>query len=333
MFFFPILLVATFFGGGYALKKALDKTSGVDPVAPMPPPGGPQNAITSRLFDEFLEIRSDGLLQFNRQTAISILGWLGSVSARPTADGSTPFVVVYDLRPSMDGSPPDADSIASRTLIDTAKKGFAILARKDITVVGRHPRRAAAVKLEDRAALQKMAGQGGEYAVLLMPMEELIEPTLPALPGFTASDPDDFPGHIPFQTSPISSLPLDMRRQIDDLLKKTDASVSSVEKLARQLRLGGYVKEAELLDERAADLRALEIASLGAREMFVIPEKHAGALDLCKRMTGDETRIVELLAHNPVLSATVQNGEQISVFPWTPGQIVRIPPSWGSVKG
>ena len=331
MFFLPVLLVATFFGGGYALKKAFDKTSGgVEPASP--PPSGPENSIASKAFDEFLEIRSDGLLQFNRQTAISILGWLGSVSTHPLANGLTPFVVLYDLRPSLDGSPPAAEAIASRTLIDTAKKGYAILARKDITVVGRHPRRAAAVRPEDRASMQKLAGRDGEYAILLVPIEEPVQPTLPSLPGYTTSDPDDVPGQGQLQT-PSSNLPLDLRRHVDDLLKMGGANVAAIEKVARQLRLGGHTREADMLDERAADLRALDIASLGPREMVVISDKHPGALELCKRMTGDETRIMELLAHNPVLTATPTNDGQISVFPWTPGQIVRIPPSWGTVKG
>jgi hypothetical protein len=60
--------------------------------------------------------------------------------------------------------------------------------------------------------------------------------------------------------------------------------------------------------------------------VFVIPEGHPGAIALAKKIAGDGKRFADLLAQNPVLSATAEG----AVSPWTPGQVVRLPPSWNA---
>jgi hypothetical protein len=318
------LIVAALFGGGFALKRAIDKG--------VVTPGMSSDGITSKPYDEFLELRSDGLLQFNRQTAISILGWLGSVSTRLKDAESTPIVTVFRLLPSPDGSPPAEGKGASRELLNLAKEGKVILVSRDITLVNRPERKAVAVSPDKHMELFDQASQRGQYANLIVPSEEKVAPTLPALPGYTASEPDSFPGQKPLPLSPSEELPLDLRRQVDDLLKRVDSQPAALQSVARQLRLGGYNKEADLLDQRAADHRAMAIAKATARELFVIPAGHPGAIEFCKRVAGSEQKIADLLAVNPVLVAKTSD-KGVEVFPWTPGQVVSIPPSWGGVKG
>lgn len=313
------LLAAALFGGGYALKKVFNKQG---PTAS----GGP---LTSKAYDEFLELRSDGCLQFNRDTAISILGWLGSVTLKPVTPQPTPSVHVSDLVASADGSPPPAGALASKLLVSQAKAGKVVLVSRDVTVVGRPERRAVWLDPKDPAMLS-LAGKDGAYAILIVPAAEDVEPTLPPLPGYTSSQPDPIPGgELPKPAIGGDELPLDLRRQVDDLLKKSDGDPDVFQKVADQLRLGGYLKEARLVADRAEDLVALSVVKANPKQIFVIPAGHPGAIALAKKLTGDEKRVAELIAQNPVL--TLKNAATgTTIFPWTAGQVVRLPPSWGA---
>lgn len=308
-----ILAAAALFGGGYLAKKAIDKKVH---------PASSDATLSSKPVDEFMELRSDGLYQFNRSTAVSILGWLGSVSLVPV-DGEEGL---YDLATSADGSPPPAGTGAGKQLVSFAKKGKAVLLSRDVTIVGRPVRRAAVVApYSDQ--MKKLSGEGGALAILIVPADEKVDPTLPALEGFEGVKAKGVPGAAPLEGEKTeeSDLPNDLRKQIDELLKKTDADEKTLENVEKQLRLGGYEVEADLVAARRGDVRAKAIAS-SPEKFFVIPEGHPGAIALAKKLVGDGQRFSELLQQNTALSASADG----SVVPWTAGQVVRLPPSWVS---
>lgn len=304
-----IALAASLFTGGYFAKKALDKRAVAAKASP----------LSTKPFDEFLEVRSDGLYQFNRQTAISVLGWLGSVSLQPVegAEG------VYDLATNADGSPPALGTGAAKRLLDFAKKGNVVMLSRDVAIVGRPERRAAIFKTLEVPAAKTFGGESGKYAILLVPSEEKVEPTVPAVPGFEGEKDKGIPGAPPPAASEDSDLPNDLRRQVDELLKKVDADDKTLESVARQLHLSGYHAYAAMVEARKGDLRAKEIAFYPDR-FFIIPDAHPGAIALAKKVTGDGKKYSDLLAQNPALSALADG----TIVPWSPGQVVRLPSSW-----
>lgn len=317
-----IALAAALFGGGYFAKKALDKRHHAVANA---------SAITSTPVDEFLELRSDGLVQFNRQTAISILGWLGSVSLVPVATdekldaaGLAP-AQVFDLSTNADGSPPALGTGAAKRLLELAKGGKTVLVSRDVTIAGRPERRAVATI--DAAKMRMLASKTGKLAILIVPAEEHVEPTLPPLEGFEGVAHQGVPGveMIAVEDKGSVDLPNDLRRQIDDLLKKENADDKTLEAVARQLRLGGYEHEADLVDARRADVRVKEVVN-EPQKFFIIPEGHPGAIALAKKLVGDGKRVGEIASSNPALGVAADG----SVVPWSPGQIVRLPSSWVS---
>lgn len=300
-----VALAAALFGGGYIAKKALDKRHAT--VHP---------SFTTKPVDEFLELRSDGLYQFNRQTAIELLGWLGSVELHDRADG------LYDLVSNADGSPPASGSVAAKLLLELCKKGKTILLSRDISIVGKPDRLAAAVATPEEVL--RLGSKDGKLAILMVPVEEHVEPTLPAMPGFEDGKNEGVPGgETPEIVADRGDLPNDIRRQIDELLKKHDADDALLEAVARQLRNGGYERSAEMVEARRADIVATELVA-SPQKFFVIPDGHAGAKELAKRLVGDGARAKELVSLNPALAPNADG----TVTPWTPGQIVRLPPSW-----
>ncbi len=308
-----IALAAVLLGGGYVAKKAIDKRHVAVAQG--------SSALTSKPVDEFLELRSDGMLQFNRQTAISLLGWLASVSLVPVAGEEGAF----DLSTNADGSPPALGTGAAKRLLDLAKKGDTVLVSRDVTITGRPERRAACTR--DVAKMKAYAQKDGKYAILIVPAEEHVEPTLPPLEGFEGAEHLGVPGveMIAVETTGSQDLPNDLRRQIDDLLKKQNADDKTLEAVARQLRLGGYEHEADLVDARRADLRVKEVVD-APQKFFIIPEGHPGAIALAKKLVGDGKRVGEIAKANPALGLAADG----SVVPWSPGQIVRLPSAWVS---
>ena len=298
--------------------------------------GGAGGGISSEKLDEFLERRSDGLIQFNRDTGKQILGWLASVSTEPLppiAEG----VRGYALLSSKDGSPPSVDNAASKLLVGDALSGSMVLVHRGITYTGKERR---AVSLApSHPELQKLAGPSGAYAILITPKaeQELKNPELPAMPGFS-NESKPVPGMQPMAKKPINAapggvLPPALRERVDALLAKPDAKPEELEAVAKQLRLGGYEVDAAVLEKRAADMRAVKVvadavaSSKSASPTFVIPAGHPGAMALAKKLTGDERRYRELLASNPNLAEKMVSGVTY-VVPWSPGQVVKIPASW-----
>lgn len=334
-----VAIAAAVFGGGFLAKKLFDKPSA--PSAHAQPQvvvqSQPQvaavrgNPISAQRTDEFLELRSDGLYQFNRDTAVAVLGWMGSVQA-VQAPSQWKNATIYDLVASSDGMPPPVGMGAGKILLSEARNGKTILVLRDITKVGVKSRRAAAVS-GDMSAL---AGEGGDYAILIVPLQEFVEPKLPAMPGFEGAK-RPIPGAVSLankktddsgaELPPPQELPADLRVMVEDLLKRNDGDADALDAVARQLRLGGYGDNAVLIEQKAADIRAQDIVNaVELRTVFVIPKGHTGAMSLAKRMTGNPGRYKDLLAINPELKAT-KDGR---VRPWVPGQIVKLPPTWGS---
>jgi hypothetical protein len=315
------LAAALVAGGGLLAKKMLVKDVVVKPSSRHAAP-----AIAAQRVDEFLERRNDGLYQFNRDTAVSILGWMGSVAAVPAPSGQ-PGVTVYDLVASSDGMPPAVGAAAGKILLAEAKSGKTVLVRRDITAVGVRTRRAAAAKGD----LSSLAGDGGEYAVLIVPEAESVEPALGPMQGFEGGKrPVPGASELPETDEsgaekPVEELPADVRSMIEDLLKKSDGDPRALGAIARQLRLGGYPQAANMVESKAGDLHAADVVeAVELRTVFVIPKGHAGAMSLATRMTGDPRRAKDLLPMNPELSVTSDG----RLRPWVPGQIVKLPASW-----
>lgn len=326
-----VAIASALFGGGFLANKLFGvKTSQAAPGAASvrPSNAAASKPIASQRVDEFLELRSDGLYQFNKDTAISVLGWMGSVTAR-LAPSARKDVLVYDLVASEDGMPPAVGMGAGKILLAEAKTGKTILVLKNITQVGARNRRAIATT----ADLHSLAGRGGDYAILIVPAAEVVEPELPPMPGFEgAKRPVPGASRLPSSSkdaagrSDVSDeMPADLRSMVEDLLKKGDSDARDLENIARQLRLGGYEKSAQMIEDKANDILAKDvIGAVELRTVFVIPKGHAGAMSLAQRITGDPRRYKELLAVNPELSTT-KDGR---LRPWVPGQIIRLPSAW-----
>lgn len=317
-----LLGMAVLSGGGllWWKKKRLE--------APAP---GPSGEITSRKVDEFVSLRSDGLLEYNRQTAEGIAGWLGSVSLRqsPVVSGpETPEdegVEVYDLVPSSDGAPPPVDASAIKLLFAKARAGKLVLVSKNVTITGPEVRRALVVPPGHHLA-KKHGGQGAGFALLITPSKEQIKEEQAPMPGFDGTRP--VPGALVIPHERQVELPPDLRKQVDELLSRKDADPRVLEAVARQIELGGFPVEAALLLTRATDLRASEvIEDVKKPTTFVIPKGHPGAEALAVALTGDARRYKELLGENPEL-AVKNTADGTYVVPWVAGQVVRLPPSW-----
>jgi len=309
-------IVAALLGGGALLRKRFGKSSASQ--------NGNGGGLTSTAIDEFLERRSDGLVQYNKTIGKQIMGWLASVTLAPLPEGPG-SARAFQLISSNDGSPPPANAAAGRALVDLALGGSVVLAHRGLTYTGKE-RRAVAVAPGSRE-LMELAGEKGAYAVLIVPNEEAIAPTAPPLPGFSP-EKKPVPGAAQNSVGAVEStkrMPPSLAAKVDDLLKKPDASSESLLEISNQLRLGGYEAEALEVDKRAADLRAHAIASVARTPAtFVIPPGHPGALALAKKLAGNEKRYRDLLAANPALSEKRPG----YVVPWTVGQVVRIPASW-----
>ncbi len=329
-FIVPIVMLL---GGGLAAKKMFGKkeSPGAASAQASASASADGSSVSSLRVDEFLELRSDGLYQFNRSTAVAILGWLASVQAK-SAPAGYEGVAAYDLVASHDGMPPPVGMGAGKILLTECKAGKTILATRDITHTGAILRRALATGGD----LGKLAGKGGSYAILIVPAAESIDPVLPPMPGYEGAK-KPVPGASPLpapKTAPTvtsgtkedADLPPEIRSMIDDLLKKPDATANDLEAIAQQLRLGGFPKNAALMETKAADMRAKAAVELvESREAFVVPMGHKGATALAKKLTGDASRVKELLEHNQNLTV---KGDKVR--PWLPGQIVKLPPSWGA---
>jgi len=325
-------IASALFGGGFLVNKLFgkpqQKASASSPLVRSSASASTVakgNSISAQRVDEFLELRSDGLYQFNKDTAIAILGWMGSVSARP-APTTRKDVVVYDLIASEDGMPPAVGMGAGKVLLAEAKSGKTVLVLKDITKVGARNRRAVATT----ADLHSLAGQGGDYAILIVPASEVVEPALPPMPGFEGAK-RPVPGAVELPKKDAtgndasSEMPADLRAMVEDLLKKDDCDARDLENIARQLRLGGYSKSADMIEAKASDIHAKDVVgAVELRTVFVIPKGHSGAMSLAQRLTGDPRRYKELLSVNPELSST-RDGR---LRPWVPGQIVKLPAAW-----
>lgn len=333
-----IVPIAMLFGGGLVAKKFFGKKTSpaASTSSSSSPAEGGAPSVSSQRVDEFLELRSDGLYQFNRSTAVAILGWFGSVQAK-TAPSGYEGVVAYDLIASQDGSPPPAGTGAGKILLAECKAGKTVLATRDITHAGSMLRRAAVTGGD----LSKLAGKGGSYAILIVPSAESVDPVLPPMPGFEGAR-KPVPGAVPLPEQKASGsrtaiastsgtredaeLPPEIRSMIDDLLKKPNATAEDLEAIGKQLRLGGFPKNAAMMETKAADMRAKAAVELvESRMAFVIPMGHKGATALAKKLTGEAARAKELLEHNPNLTV---KGDKVR--PWLPGQIVKLPPSWGA---
>lgn len=328
----PLAAIASaLLGGGFLFNKFFGKpqqkaSSPSVSMSTTSPMGSKGTPIAAQRIDEFLEMRSDGLVQFNKDTAIAVLGWMGSVSARQ-APSVRKDVVVYDLVASEDGMPPAVGMGAGKVLLAEAKSGKTVLVLKDITKVGAKNRRAVATT----ADLHSLAGQGGDYAILIVPASEVVEPALPPMPGFEGAK-RPVPGAVDLAKKSDASgadasheMPADLRSMVEDLLKKDDCDARDLENIARQLRLGGYTKSADMIEAKAADIHAKDVVgAVELRTVFVIPKGHAGAMSLAQRLTGNPGRYKDLLAVNPELSST-KDGR---LRPWVPGQIVKLPASW-----
>lgn len=344
-----VAIAAALVGGGFLAKKIFGEKKQEQPsfsqmprsYEPYQPPSVPEMVatpmaraegmrgappLTSQRLDEFLEMRSDGLCQFNRDTAVAILGWLGSVQC-VRGPSQWKNAIVYDLVASSDGMPPPVGTGANKMLLAEAKSGKTVLVLKDITKVGVKARRAAAAVGD----LLSLAGPDGDYAILMVPLQENVEPKLPSMPGFEGAK-RPVPGAMPLpepseSVGATDELPADVRVLIEDILKKSDGDADALESVSRQLRLGGYIEQAMMLEQKAADIRAQDIVNaVELRTVFVIPKGHRGASSLALQITGNPSRYKELLSSNPELKAT-KDGR---LRPWVPGQIVRLPRSWGA---
>lgn len=314
--FDPVTLVISaivlIVGGGLGAKKLLAAPSAPAPVDDK-----------GAAIDEFTELRDDGATTFNRTTAIGILGWMGSVSLKPVSSG--PAGKVYELVPSPNGMP--LEKPAGKELVRMAQQGNMILAERNITMTGRDAKRVLVVPAHAYVPDQHTP-HDGELALLIeasgAPQPAQMDAPMPGFPGkrpLPVAEPKiaEATGAEETEVDPK------LREIIETVLTHEESDPNALVVLAERLRLGGATKDAERLEARAADLRARTVVDgVKRRELFVIPPGHKGAAALAQKLTGDPQKVADLLKANPGL---MDRGT--GVVPWTSGQVVKIPKTWG----